>query len=45
VTLLLPRGVVGTMQHWAAQRRAGADAKGAASAAAAAAAAKPQPAE
>jgi urea transport system permease protein len=43
VTLLLPHGVVGTMQHWAAQRRAGAGVKGVASAPAAPA--KPQPAE
>jgi urea transport system permease protein len=43
VTLLLPRGVVGTMQHWAAKRRASTGAKGVA--AAPAAPAKPQPAE
>jgi urea transport system permease protein len=46
VTLLLPRGVVGTMQHWAAQRRASAGAKDVAAAPAAPAApAEPQPAE
>jgi len=28
VTLLLPRGIVGTLQHWAAQRRAQTSAKG-----------------
>jgi urea transport system permease protein len=43
VTLLLPRGVVGTMQHWAVQRRASADAKVVASVPAAPA--EPQPAE
>jgi len=41
VTLLLPRGVVGTLQHWTAQRRARANN----AAGAAAAPAKPMPAE
>jgi len=45
VTLLLPRGVVGTFEHWLTQRRARAAAASATAANAASAPPKPQPAE
>ena len=45
VTLALPRGVIGTFEHWLAQRRARAAAAIAATASGAAASPKPQPAE